>query len=89
MDIIIGKGNFHKELENVRQSYDESLTVIHLAQLHNNRYLYKYKEIGAYKILMAVKNQPLMKSFSQDILGQLYRYDELHGTDYVPFYVFC
>ena len=29
-----------------------------------------------------------MKSFSQDILGQLYRYDELHGTDYVPFYVF-
>ncbi|MBL3729125.1 PucR family transcriptional regulator [Lysinibacillus sp. HST-98] len=85
LDIIIGKGNFHKELENVRQSYDESLTVIHLAQLHNNRYLYKYKEIGAYKILMAVKNQPLMKSFSQDILGQLYRYDELHGTDYVPF----
>lgn len=58
LDIIIGKGNFHKELENVRKSYDESLTVIHFAQLHNNRYLYKYKEIGAYKILMAVKTSP-------------------------------
>lgn len=85
LDIIIGKGNYHKELENVRKSYDESLMVLHLAQLHNNRYLYSYKEIGAYKILMAVQNQRLMKSFSQDILGQLYRYDEMHNTDYVPF----
>lgn len=85
LDIIIGKGNFHKELENVRKSYDESLTVIQLAKLHNNRFLYKYKEIGAYKIIMAVQNQTLIKSYSQDILGQLYRYDELHNTDYVQF----
>ncbi|MEB2300987.1 PucR family transcriptional regulator ligand-binding domain-containing protein [Lysinibacillus xylanilyticus] len=85
LDIIIGKGNYHKELENVRKSYDESLTVIQLAKLHNNRFLYKYKEIGAYKIIMAVQNQTLIKSYSQDILGQLYRYDELHNTDYVQF----
>lgn len=85
LDIIIGKGNFHKELENVRKSYDESLTVIQLAKLHNNRFLYKYKEIGAYKIIMAVQNQTLIKSYSQDILGQLYRYDELHDSDYVQF----
>ncbi len=85
LDMIIGKGNYHKELENVRKSYDESLTVIHLAQLHNNRFLYKYKEIGAYKIIMAVQNQSLMKSFSHDILGQLYHYDDVHNTDYVPF----
>ncbi|GAB0166694.1 PucR family transcriptional regulator ligand-binding domain-containing protein [Lysinibacillus sp. CTST325] len=85
LDIIIGKGNYHKELENVRKSYDESLTVIQLAKLHNNRFLYKYKEIGAYKIIMAVQNQTLIKSYSQDILGQLYRYDELHNSDYVQF----
>jgi len=85
LDIIIGKGNYHKELENVCKSYDESLTVIQLAKLHNNRFLYKYKEIGAYKIIMAVQNQTLIKSYSQDILGQLYRYDELHNTDYVQF----
>ena len=85
MDIIIGKGNYHKELENVRKSYDESLTVIQLAKLHNNRFLYKYKEIGAYKIIMAVQNQTLIKSYSQDILGHLYRYDEIHNSDYVKF----
>ncbi|WP_258041064.1 helix-turn-helix domain-containing protein, partial [Lysinibacillus sphaericus] len=85
LDIIIGKGNYQKEYENIRKSYEESLTVIQLAQLHNNRFLYKYKDIGAYQIIMAVQNQPLMQSFSHDILGQLQRYDELHNTDYVSF----
>lgn len=85
LDVIIGKGNFHREFENVRKSYDESLTVIQLAQLHNNRFLYKYKEIGAYKIIMGVQNRTLIESFSQDILGQLKRYDALHNTDYLSF----
>lgn len=85
LDVIIGKGNFHREFENIHKSYDESLTVIQLAQLHNNRYLYKYKEIGAYKIIMAVQNRTLIESFSQDILGQLHRYDALHNTDYLTF----
>ncbi|MEK4230189.1 PucR family transcriptional regulator [Solibacillus sp. FSL H8-0538] len=85
LDIIIGKGNFHKELENVCKSYDESLTVIKLAQLHNNRFLYKYKDIGTYKLIMDVQNRALIESFNQDILGQLYHYDELHKTDYVSF----
>ncbi|MEK4486385.1 PucR family transcriptional regulator ligand-binding domain-containing protein [Psychrobacillus sp. FSL H8-0484] len=85
LNVIIGKGNFHKDYENIRKSYDESLTVIQLAQLHNNRFLYKYKEIGAYKIIMGVQNRTLIESFSQDILGQLHRYDELHNTDYLSF----
>lgn len=85
LDLFIGKGNYYKELDNVYKSYEESLTVIQLAKLHNNRFLYKYKEIGAYQIIMAVQNQTLIKSFNEDILGQLYRYDDLHDTDYVQF----
>lgn len=85
LDVIIGKGNFHKEFENIQNSYEESLTVIRLAQLHNNRFLYKYKEIGAYKIIMGVQNRTLIESFSQDILGQIYHYDDLHNTDYLSF----
>lgn len=85
LDIIIGKGTYQKELEKIRTSYEESLTVIQLAQLHNNRFLYKYKDIGAYQIIMAVQNQSLMQSFSEDILGQIHRYDALHSTDYGTF----
>lgn len=85
LNVIIGKGSFYEDYENIHKSYKESLTVIQLAQLHNNRFLYKYKEIGAYKIIMGVQNRTLIESFSQDILGQLYRYDDLHNTDYVSF----
>jgi len=85
LNVIIGKGNFYEDYENIHNSYSESLTVIQLAQLHNNRFLYKYKEIGAYKIIMGVQNRTLIESFSQDTLGQLYRYDDLHNTDYVAF----
>ena len=41
LDVIIGKGNFYRAYENVRKSYNESLTVIQRAQLHNNPYLSK------------------------------------------------
>lgn len=85
LNVIIGKGSFYEDYENIHKSYKESLTVIQLAQLHNNRFLYKYKEIGAYKIIMGVQNRTLIESYSQDILGQLYRYDDLHNTDYVAF----
>jgi len=85
LNIIIGKGGFYQNHENIHKSYDESLTVIQLAQLHKNRFLYKYKEIGAYKIIMGVQNRTLIESFSQDILGQLYRYDDMHKADYVTF----
>lgn len=85
LNVIIGKGNFYEDYENIHKSYEESLTVIQLAQLHNNRFLYKYKEIGAYKIIMGVQNRTLIESFSQDMLGQLYRNDDLHNTDYVSF----
>lgn len=85
LNVIIGKGNFHKDYENIRKSYDESLTVIQLAKLHNNRFLYKYKEIGAYKLIMGVENRTLIELFSQDILGQLHQYDDLHNTDYLSF----
>ncbi|WP_210471516.1 PucR family transcriptional regulator [Sporosarcina sp. 6E9] len=85
LNVIIGKGNFYEDYGNINKSYEESLTVIQLAQLHNNRFLYKYKEIGAYKIIMGVQNRTLIESFKQDMLGQLYRYDALHNTDYVTF----
>ena len=85
LDLIIGMGNFYSELQNVAKSYDESLTVIHLAQQHNNHFLYKYKDIGAYKIIKGVQDRSIIETFRQDILGRLDRYDQLHNTDLVNF----
>lgn len=85
LDLIIGMGNFYTEFHNISKSYEQALTVIQLAQQHNNRYLFKYNEIGAYKIIMGVQDRSIIETFRQDILGNLYRYDQLHNTDLVNF----
>ncbi len=84
-DLIIGMGNFSTYLEDISKSYDESLTVIHLVEQHKNPFIQKYKEIGAYKLLMNVSDQSIIKQFQQDMLGPLYLYDQLHNTDFVNF----
>lgn len=85
LELIIGMGNFYTELYNIAKSYEQSLTVIQLAQQHDNRFLFKYNEIGAYKIIMSVQDRSIIETFRQDILGRLYRYDQLHNTDLVHF----
>lgn len=84
-DLIIGMGNFSTYLGDISKSYDESLTVIHIVEQHKNPFIQKYKEIGAYKLLMNVSDQSIIKQFQQDMLGPLYMYDHLHNTDFVHF----
>ena len=48
-------------------------------------FLIKFKDIGAYKIIMGIDNQELLEHFRQDTLGRLYHYDELRNTDFVSF----
>ncbi|MBB6446185.1 PucR family transcriptional regulator [Bacillus benzoevorans] len=83
--LYIGMGNFYKNIKDISNSYDEAKTVIRLAERNKNPFMYKYKDIGAYKILMAVREEDLMKKFHQDMLGLLYRYDRLNDTDYIHF----
>ena len=85
LDLIIGMGNFTTSLKDVIKSYNESLTVIHLVEQHKNPFIHKYKEIGAYKIILSVADQSVIKQFQQDMLGALYMYDQLHHTDFVQF----
>ena len=85
LDLIIGMGNFTTSLNEIIKSYNESLTVIHLVEQHRNPFIHKYKEIGAYKIILSVADQSVIKQFQQDMLGALYMYDQLHQTDFVQF----
>ena len=85
LGLAIGMGGFYSAPGKIHKSYEEALTVIQLSRLHNNRYLYKYKDIGAYQIIMNVDNHGIIEQFRQNMLGRLYRYDELHGTDFTSF----
>lgn len=85
LELVIGMGNFYTNFKKVSTSYNEALTVIHLVKHHKNPFILKHKEIGTYKILMNFPDQSIIKSFQQDMLGQLYFYDQLHNTDFAEF----
>lgn len=78
--LFIGMGNFYTDAKDLQKSLDEARTVTKLSQQHGNPNLYKYKEIGAYKIIMAVENRDLIQRFYDDMLGSLVQYDQMHNT---------
>ncbi|WP_028983759.1 PucR family transcriptional regulator [Sporolactobacillus terrae] len=82
--LSIGCGSDSPILE-VQRSYQEALTVLRLAKRHPYLKLCAFNELGAYRILMDVREPRVIESFYQKYLGLLYRYDQLHETDFVPF----
>ncbi|WP_312755599.1 PucR family transcriptional regulator [Rummeliibacillus suwonensis] len=83
--LSIGMGNFYTEAKDLQKSLDEARTVTKLSQQHGNPNLYKYKEIGAYKIIMGVENRQLIQRFYRDMLGSLVQYDQIHNTNFKNF----
>lgn len=82
---IIGMGNFYPDIADMPKSYREAITVIQLTRHHPDRFACKYKDIGIYKIIAGVQDHRIIENYHQDMLGPLYRYDQLHDTDYVRF----
>ncbi|RYL92498.1 PucR family transcriptional regulator [Sporolactobacillus sp. THM7-4] len=85
INFFFGIGSFYRGITHLSKSYNEALTVIHLNQRHPEHLIYEYKNIGAYKIIMDVRHRHVLDGFHKDLLGPLYRYDQLHGTDLVRF----
>ncbi|NCG68892.1 PucR family transcriptional regulator [Bacillus coagulans] len=84
-NLLVGMGNFYRQIPDIHKSYQEAKMVIQLAKRQAIPPICKYKEIGAYKIIMEVKDRKIIETFHDDMLENLYRYDELHETDYVHF----
>ncbi|WP_445491931.1 PucR family transcriptional regulator [Niallia sp. 03133] len=83
--LVIGTGNFYKNVTELSKSFNEAKTVIHLSKRNPNQLFYHYKDIGAYKLLIGLQDRNLIESYHQEMLGLLYRYDQLNETDYVSF----
>ncbi|WKB35457.1 PucR family transcriptional regulator ligand-binding domain-containing protein [Terrilactibacillus sp. S3-3] len=83
--LIIGMGNFYNDIADVPKSYHEAVTVVQLTRHHPDHFVCKYKDIGIYKIIASVQDHRIIETYHQDMLGPLYRYDQLHDTDCVRF----
>ncbi len=83
-DLFIGAGSDYS-VKNLSESYDEAMAVIHLARHYPDLLICEYKDVGAYKIIMNVRDRNVVETFHQETLGLLYGYDKLHETDFVHF----
>lgn len=82
--LSIGTGNFY-HLADLSKSYHEAMIVIHLTRRHPDLLINEYKDIGAYKIIMDVRDRHVIEVFHQESIGVLYDYDKLNETSFVHF----
>lgn len=83
--VTFGQGSFYHGLGRLAASYREALTVVRLAGHHPNHWICEYRQIGAYKLILNVRDRNVLDAYHDETLGALYHYDALHGTDLVKF----
>jgi len=74
--ISIGIGNFHKNIEGLRCSYQEGYRAIKIGKkVYKENGIYHYDELGIFKILVELEDKNILKEFQREILGKLLKED--------------
>jgi len=88
-DIIIriGIGNCYGKIGQIAESYSEALLAASLLPFaaQQRKELYRYDQLGAYKLIWDCRNPEAMLKFSKEVLGALIAYDEINKTDLMTF----
>lgn len=77
--IFIGVGNEIQGISNISKSFHRARTAMRMAVYRNVPFI-RFEEMGFYKILFSVKDDDVLSSYANEILGPLDAYDaEHHG----------
>lgn len=83
--IYIGMGNFYEKISDLRNSYQEALQVMSVVKKQQNNLIFKYKNLGVYKLLLALKDTEVLHQFYRELLVPLLAYDLQNNQKYVDF----
>lgn len=83
--IAIGKGESYPNITEVYKSYDEALQVITVVQNQDEKWLFKYKDLGVYQFLFALKDSPILPQFCKEMLAGVWEYDRCNNQKYYSF----
>ncbi len=81
--VYVGIGTEVPRLQELRESYEHAMTAYQLTKTAIETNMLMYEELGVYKILSDLRHPELGESFMEEVLGELLRYDEQNGTDYM------
>ena len=87
--IIMTVGNYVYKLKDIHKSYETACQLNKLSYseciqgefVSDANKLVLYRNIGAYRILLSLKNKDSMKAYVDNTVRPLIEYDETHGTD--------
>lgn len=82
-NVYIGIGTVEKQIQDIHRSYKNAYTAYELTKTTIPKNLLCYDELGVYKILADMRNAEIYPNFVEEVLGNLIRYDQKNGTDYV------
>jgi DNA-binding PucR family transcriptional regulator len=80
--IHMGISSNQPGIYNQEQNFERSFSAMEMAQKQNENVLY-YDKLSIYKILYAVKERSVLRSFYNDSIGLLEKYDRENKTDLV------
>lgn len=83
-NIYVGIGNILSGFTNISKSHVQALKVLRFNEKrHVSNVPVEYRELGLYKLLLAIDDHSILKEYYQDSLGILKHYDEIHHSDYL------
>lgn len=83
-DLYISLGRYNDSIKDISASYREAQTAITLAeQLHWSNRLISYDQMGIYRFLASVCDQPAAEILIETYIEPLVRYDKRYSTTYI------
>ncbi len=80
--VFIGLSGECRQVSQLRKYYKQAGSSLKIA-LKNGRKIVGYSDLGIYKLLLLIDDQDALQDFRREVLGKLYDYDRMNGTDYV------
>lgn len=79
----VGIGRCTLNAQNIGKSYRQACQVLKLQRnMHNDKDVVAYQELGVYKLLMDIENQDVVNEYYAETIQRLVEYDKLNQTNY-------
>ncbi len=76
----IGVGQMTKNIYCIAKSFRQAKSVLDLSQMHIRETIF-YSRLGIYKLLLNIEDRELIKSYVEETIGAILRYDELNENN--------
>lgn len=79
----LGVSSLHSGLEYMGLAVKEALLAVDVGRKLSGKRVTYYKDLGLYKLLMLLRNEPELKGFYEEVMGPIARYDKRYNTKLV------